>query len=74
MADKNSLSADPDALLDANAAARTLGVSLRALEAWRAQGAGPPYVRIGRRLVRYRRETLRAWVAQCERAPAGGGA
>lgn len=74
MADKNSLSTDPDALLDANAAARTLGVSVRALETWRAQGAGPPYVRIGHRLVRYRRETLRVWVAQCERPSAGGAA
>lgn len=47
----------PPEYLDTKAAAALLGVSAKGLEAMRTRGAGPPYVRIGRR-VRYRAADL----------------
>jgi excisionase family DNA binding protein len=52
---------EPDALLDELQAAQLLGLSSRTLQAWRAKGEGPPFVRAGR-AIRYRRRDLMAWV------------
>ena len=48
---------DPDEALNETAAARLIGVSPRSLQAWRVNGRGPRYMKIGR-VVRYRRREL----------------
>lgn len=56
--------ADPeylDCLLHETEAARFLSLSVRSLQGWRVKGGGPPFVKIGRRAVRYRRRELIAW-------------
>ena len=45
-------------------AARMLAASPATLRRWRDVGGGPPWVRVGRRLVRYDVAALRAWVEQ----------
>ncbi len=52
---------DLDALVTERQAADFLGVTTRALQKWRATGAGPRYVRISSRCIRYRRRDLIAW-------------
>jgi hypothetical protein len=52
---------DSDALLAEVHAAQLLCLSSRTLQAWRAKGAGPSFVRAGR-AIRYRRRDLLAWV------------
>jgi predicted DNA-binding transcriptional regulator AlpA len=53
-------------------AARILAISVRTLQAWRVQDAGPPYVRVGR-LIRYVRSSLIAWVKSRTHTPGGRG-
>lgn len=48
-------------LLDEQSAARFLGFTPRALQAWRQRGGGPQFVRISSRAVRYRKQDLVAW-------------
>ena len=56
-------------LLDQKQAARILGVSTAAMEWWRAHDEGPPWFRVGRKLVRYHPRALRAWIeAQAQAA------
>lgn len=52
---------DPDALIAEVQAADFLRISIRTLQAWRCQGAGPAFVRVGR-AIRYRRRDLLAWI------------
>ena len=52
---------DLNALLDETQAAVLLGVSPRALQAWRQRGGGPRFVRISSRCIRYRRRDLLMW-------------
>ena len=54
-------SADPDALIPEDAAARFLGISVRFLQQHRSIGDGPPYVRVSPRAIRYRRSDLKSW-------------
>lgn len=54
---------DPDALLSEIDAASLLGLSPRTLQSWRLEGDGPPIVRLGGKLVKYRRRDLLAWIA-----------
>lgn len=49
-------------LLDESETARILGVSIRTLQAWRCDGAGPAFIKLGRS-VRYDRGTLTQWLA-----------
>lgn len=58
--------AETDRLLKDYEAARYLGVSSGMLRGLRVRGGGPMFVKVGR-LVRYRRESLDAWVADNER-------
>lgn len=44
-------------------AAAHLGVKTQTLAAWRYRGGGPAFIKLGARLVRYRREDLEAWTA-----------
>lgn len=48
----------PGSLLTEDEAAQVLKVSPRTLQAWRAQGLGPPYVQLSSRLIRYRASDL----------------
>lgn len=52
---------DPDSLLSEAQASELLGVTPRALQAWRQRGGGPQFVRVSSRCVRYRRRDLIAW-------------
>ena len=45
---------DPDAIYTTEETALRVKSTPRTLEAWRLQGIGPPYIRLGRRMVRYR--------------------
>ncbi len=49
-------------LLDEKQVAARLGVSVRALQRWRAVGDGPPFTRIGPRFVRYEEQALATFV------------
>lgn len=56
-----SLSGEQDALLTEVDAADLLRMSIRTLQAWRARGFGPSFVRAGR-AIRYRRSDLIRWI------------
>lgn len=43
------------------------GLTRRWLELAALRGDGPPYLRISRRLVRYRRADFERWLADCQR-------
>ena len=58
---KRDIPEDADALLTEAEASDLLGLSTRTLQAWRAQGIGPRFVRAGR-AIRYRRRDLIAWI------------
>lgn len=54
-------------LLDQVQAAQELGLrNPRTLAAWRLRRCGPPYRKLGKRLVRYDLAELRAWAARHE--------
>ena len=55
---------DPQALLNQRQTAALIGVSERTLECWRCRGSGPPFVKISRRAVRYRRKDIDQWVRE----------
>lgn len=52
---------DLDSLLSEAQASELLGVTPRALQAWRQRGGTLPYVRISARCIRYRRRDLIAF-------------
>lgn len=54
--------ANPTDLLDENEAAASLSVAVQTLRNWRWKGEGPLYVKVGARLVRYRRGDLDAFI------------
>ena len=54
---------DHDALLTPAGAARRLKVTAKALERWRGNGKGPPFIRFTSKTIRYRNEDLQAFVA-----------
>jgi Helix-turn-helix domain len=47
-----------ETLVDADEAARLLSVTARTLGQWRYKGIGPPYLKIGSKIVRYRLSDL----------------
>lgn len=49
-------------LLNERQAAEMLGVSKRALQAWRYRGGGPAYVRLSAHAIRYRPCDLALWI------------
>ena len=51
-------------LLNERDVAALLGITTRALQAWRVRGYGPRFARISPRAIRYRRKDVEAWVAQ----------
>jgi hypothetical protein len=52
---------DDDAMLDAQAAERLIGLRMATLAKMRCMGGGPPFVKAGRRVL-YRRSDLIAWL------------
>ncbi len=54
-----------DGYLTRREAARELRLGVRTLDRWRSQNAGPPFVRVGRRVF-YRVEAIRGWLAARE--------
>ncbi|MEO0644490.1 MAG: helix-turn-helix domain-containing protein [Pseudomonadota bacterium] len=59
-------------LLTTDQAAACLGTTKRTLEAWRYEGGGPVFVKLGGRLVRYKPRDLEAFVEAGKRANTGG--
>lgn len=55
---------NPVQLVNEKDVARTLGVSVHCVRHWRAHGGGPPWLRLGERLVRYDLAALRAWIEE----------
>ena len=55
-------------LLDAREVANLLGIKEKTLEKWRADGTGPPHLKIGRKLTRYDPADLILWMKE-HRAP-----
>lgn len=43
-----------------------LGVSVSTLQLWRRKGEGPPWAKIGKRLIRYRKNALLEWAKKRE--------
>ena len=60
-------------LLDEQQASELIGVTPRALQAWRQKGRGPSYVRISSRCVRYRLSDLNSWIDSHSMKPAAAG-
>ena len=59
-------------LLTTDQAAACLGTTRKTLECWRYEGAGPVFVKLRGRMVRYRPSDLEAFVARGERLNTGG--
>jgi hypothetical protein len=60
---------EDDELLSTEQVAEWLGYSTQALEIARLRpGKGPPFIRISPRVIRYRREAVRAWLRKREHA------
>lgn len=59
-------------LLTTAQAATCLGTTKRTLEAWRYEGGGPVFVKLGGRLVRYRQSDLAAFIDEGTRLNTGG--
>lgn len=57
-----------DLLVTTSDAAEYLKLSPRTLERWRMEGAGPSYVVLGRKAVRYRLAALREFVSTGDRS------
>ena len=49
-------------LLDQGEVADLLGIHPKTLGLWREKGIGPPWIRLGEKLIRYEVEGVRAWV------------
>lgn len=64
MQPKHSIEMEP--LLRPEQAAELLGMTPRALEAWRHRRQGPPFIRT-QRAIRYAPADLRAWIEQQRR-------
>lgn len=43
-------------------AARLMGFSFKTLEAWRAAGSGPEYLRLKNGRIRYKRSAIEVWL------------
>jgi len=51
-------------ILDQKRVATILGISTRTLERYRLTGMGPPYAKLGGKLIRYRQSDVEAWIQQ----------
>ena len=67
---------DPDTLLTEGQLAERLGFTRRALQQWRITGAGPRFIRISARAIRYRWGDVLTWLEEHTRTSTsdmGGG-
>lgn len=64
--------ASTDRLVSTAEASAFLSVSPRTLEDWRLRGGGPRFRKIGRRLVRYLKSDLAAFINDAGRVNTGG--
>jgi hypothetical protein len=62
-----TIATSPELILDTPDAAEYLSISPRTLEDWRWRGIGPPFYKLGRRIVRYRVEDLMAFALKSKR-------
>jgi excisionase family DNA binding protein len=63
----STTTAKPDAVAEVYSPAELadlLRVSVSLLERWRAAGDGPRFVRLGRRVLRYRKADVDAWLLE----------
>lgn len=60
---------DPDELLKTPQVARLIHMSVQWLEIGRSVGYGPPFVRLNRRVIRYRRGDAAAWMRSRSEQP-----
>ncbi len=60
---RRSLSSTRPQRLDTIGAAKFVGVSKRTLEKWRYEGGGPPYLKLGRRVL-YCLGDLEEWISR----------
>jgi len=51
-------------LLSEREAGNVLGVTAIGMRKWRVKGLGPPWIRLGKRLVRYDPAALRRWIEE----------
>lgn len=58
----------PDDLLNPKEASAVVTLTVGYLAKLRRESLGPPWIKIGKRVVRYRRADLLAWLAQHERS------
>jgi hypothetical protein len=65
----NIASGDPDELLDSRTLARLIHVSVQWLEIGRCAGYGPKHVKLNKRVVRYRRADVVAWLRSRSEQP-----
>jgi predicted DNA-binding transcriptional regulator AlpA len=63
--------ATTDEFLDTSDAAEVLGISPRTMEDWRWRGGGPPFYKLGQRMVRYRRQDILAFALKSQRQNTG---
>jgi hypothetical protein len=56
---------DLDPLLDESQIARIFSVDRRTVESWRQRGLGPPFLKISRKIVRYRPADVREFLDAC---------
>jgi predicted DNA-binding transcriptional regulator AlpA len=56
-----------DEAVDTTEASRLVGFPVCTLHTWRSRGDGPPFLKVGRRSVRYQRRTLLQWMAERQR-------
>jgi predicted DNA-binding transcriptional regulator AlpA len=61
VANGGPMTTDDDAILDVQAAARLVGLSVATLAKMRCMGGGPPFLKLGRRVL-YRRADIKAWL------------
>jgi predicted DNA-binding transcriptional regulator AlpA len=55
---------DEQELLTPDECAKLLKIKPQTLRFWRIKASGPPYHKIGRRLIRYVRGEVRAWATE----------
>jgi predicted DNA-binding transcriptional regulator AlpA len=64
---------DEKTLLTVEEAATLTGLKVQTLNNWRCQHKGPAFIKISNRMVRYQREDIEEWIAECRVGPATSG-
>lgn len=64
--DPKTLEQSGDVLLRREAAAQVLNTTPGTLAVWACKRQGPPFLKIGKRAVRYRLSDLQEWLKSCE--------